>query len=651
MKTFLFNLLVIVFFGNIYYLPAQNKVLLPDHFSMIDKQYHAHLQRTHQSIIQNNFDLKYHRFFWVINPALRYISGSVTSYFTATSSPMNNIQFELSDSLSADSAFYAGNKTALNHSGNLLSITLNPPVVSGKLDSVTIFYHGAPPANGSGSFENYVHTSAPSMYTLSEPYGASDWWPSKNDLTDKIDSIDVYVVMPKGNHSASNGILVSEKPYNSNSTIDYWKHRYPIASYLICVAVTNYARYSDYYKYGTDSLQILNYVYPEDSATFRSRTPDVINNIRIFEQLFGPYPFRKEKYGQVECNIGGGMEHQTMTFLGRNAFNHFIMTHELAHHWFGNMVTCGSWEDIWLNEGFATYSLGISDQYLLGESTFQSYMKDQRNTIISQQQGSVFCSDTTDVSRIFSGALSYSKGSYLLHMLRWLVGDQNFFQALKNYMNDPAIKNSFARTLDLKHHFEIQSGKDLTNFFAEWFYGSGIPIYNTEVDQLPDLRTRVIINQTQYNSNVSFYNMVIPIEFKGAGKDTTVIFDHTYSGQTFYFNTGFRVDSVFFDPQNKILYYQKNITLNQLTSNRIIPEETVFISPNPVKDILQIHHNSGVINSVQIFNLEGKQISTTPLKQDETLFELNIQTLQPGMYILKTGTADGVITQKFIVTK
>ena len=240
MKTFLFQILVIIVFSNSIEINAQNKLISHDAFTnQSEKQLLKSKDRAFQATITNNYNLNYHRFFWFIDPAKRYISGSVTSYFTATTDLITSIQFQLTDSLSADSVFYKGNKTALSHTGNILTISLNPAVTIGKLDSVTVFYHGVPGLTGFGSFVSDLHNGAPCMWTLSEPYGASDWWPSKNDLTDKIDSTDIYVVMPKGNHAASNGILVSETPWGNTSTLAHWKHRYPIASYLVCVAVTN----------------------------------------------------------------------------------------------------------------------------------------------------------------------------------------------------------------------------------------------------------------------------------------------------------------------------------------------------------------------------------------------------------------------------
>ncbi|MDD4970511.1 MAG: M1 family aminopeptidase [Paludibacter sp.] len=654
MKAFSYLIVIfILLFNNSYLLKAQDKPFYQNNptLSTIEKQGQTIQTGQNQAIANNNYDLKYHRFNWNIDPAQHYISGSVTSYFVATQDLMNSIQFQLNAGLTADSARYAGKTINIDHPGDLINIPLNPTVSLGQLDSLTVYYHGVPGLSGFGSFGNYVHNGSPSMWTLSEPYGASDWWPSKNDLSDKIDSIDVYVVMPKGNHAASNGILVSETPYDANSILAHWKHRYPIASYLIAIAVTNYARYSDYYKTGNDSIQVLNYVYPEDSLDLRARTADVLMSMALFEQLFGPYPFLKEKFGHAECNIGGGMEHQTMTFLGKNSFNHFIFTHELAHQWFGDMVTCGSWEDIWLNEGFAAYCLGLSYEFLPTDYTFKAYMNDIRDDILRQVQGSVFCSDTTNVSRIFNSALTYNKGAYLLHMLRWILGDSDFFQGLRNYLNDPALKYKFARTTDLKRQLENQSGKDLTRFFDDWFYGTGVPNYSIQVTQQLDSSTQVTINQSQYNSNVSFFNMAVPIEFKGDTKDTTLIFNHTYSGQTFDFKPNFRIDSVFFDPKFKVLYNQSSITLNQVTQFQNVNDNKIAISPNPANALLNVHHKSGFVNLIQILDLEGRSQIITTARQEDTLLVLNIQNLQPGMYILKVGTSGWLESKKFIVTK
>lgn len=653
MRILTYPMLVLFLLMNCVISFSQQKITLPSHlgFSVGEKQISIDKSNLVQPPILDNFDLKYHRFNWIINPAVRYISGSVTSYFVATQPQMNTIQFQLGAGMSADSALFERKMTQVIHSGNVISISLSRVIHKGEIDSLTIYYHGVPTSSGFGSYNTSLHNGVPTMSTLSQPYGAADWWPSKNDLTDKIDSIDVFVIVPKGNHVASNGLLVSETPSGSNSTIAHWKHRYPIASYLIAVAVTNYARYTDYYKTGTDSIPILNYVYPEDSVVLRPITSDVVNTMALFERLFTPYPFKKEKYGHAECNMQGGMEHQTMTFLEKKSFAQYVLTHELSHHWFGDMITCGSWEDIWLNEGFATYCEGLSYEYLHTHDAWNNWIKALSSSVVSGDQGSVYCNDTTSVGRIFNSTLSYKKGAYMLVMLRGILGDKDFFQAIKNYLNDPQLKYGFAHTTDLKKQLEKQSGKDLTKFFAQWFYGTGLPIYDTHVKQQPGFGAVVTINQTQYKSNVAFFEMPLPIKFKGKNKDTTIVFNHTYSGQTFNINPGFKIDSVFFDPQKKLLYYSTQVSIDKTTNYD--PEKTskVIIAPNPAKDILHILNVTGDINFIHIFNAEGKSQNVLLTSQGNSLLELNIQQFQPGLYILQLGTSNRIEIKKFTVIK
>jgi hypothetical protein len=140
--------------------------------------------------------------------------------------------------------------------------------------------------------------------------------------------------------------------------------------------------------------------------------------------------------------------------------------------------------------------------------------------------------------------------------------------------------------------------------------------------------------------------MPVPIEFKGVNKDTTIVFNHTYSGQTFDINPEFKIDSVFFDPDNHILHYDFQTTLNQ-----IVTEDKFIILPDPATKFLEIQHKPGIINILQILNIEGKPVLTVPSKQEDSLLELNIQNLPSGVYILKIGTTDWLETKKFIVSK
>lgn len=311
------------------------------------------------SALTDDYDIKYHRLEWNINPNNYYISGTVTTYFMPKEANFVALHFDLANTLQVNSVIFHGQEVeTYSQSNNMLTINLPNSLAMAELDSVSVTYEGAPPSNGFGSFAQATHSGNPVLWTLSEPYGARDWWPCKQDLSDKIDSIDVLVRTPVAYKVASNGLL-QEIIEDGNEHIYHWKHRYPIPAYLIAIAVTNYAEYSDFVPVENGApIEVLNYVFPENLAVAQQATTATVEIMQLFNELFGLYPFAEEKYGHAQFGWGGGMEHQTMSFMG--GFSHLLQAHELAHQWFGDKVTCGSWQDIWLNEGFATYLEGLT---------------------------------------------------------------------------------------------------------------------------------------------------------------------------------------------------------------------------------------------------------------------------------------------------
>jgi len=359
--------------------------------------------------VGSDYDLKYHRFNWYINPDTSFISGDVTSYFVTQTAGFFQVSFELSNNLTVDSVRYAGAMVSFNHSSSVLDINLGTTLPLGRFDSVQVYYHGNPSAGvGFGSFIKDVHSGTNVIWTLSEPYGASDWWPCKNIFSDKIDSIDVIVTTPQFNRVASNGILVSETLNGGDKTF-HWKHRYPIAAYLIAIAVTNYSVYSDYVPLGNDTLEMLNYVYPENLAAWQAGTPYQIEVMQLFDSLFGDYPFMREKYGHCQFSWGGGMEHQTMSFVINEGFD--LLAHEMAHQWYGDKVTCNSWHDIWVNEGFATYCQGITLQSAWGGIYWPVWLRQRNDGVTALPGGSDYCYDTTMVTSVFDWRLSHQQGA------------------------------------------------------------------------------------------------------------------------------------------------------------------------------------------------------------------------------------------------
>ncbi len=508
-----------------------------------------------------NFDVKYYRCEWEVDPAIRYIKGTVTVYYVVTAAT-NSIALDLMDALTVNSVTQRSVALTKSQSNNVLTINLPATASPGTLDSVSINYGGVPPDTGFGSFVTSTHNSTPVMWSLSEPYGARDWWPCKNGLDDKADSIDVFITHPSAYTAASNGLLQSQIPVSGGSKlVTHWKHRYPIASYLICFAVTNYSVFNNTVQLSTGVLPMQTFCYPESLSSFQNGTANVLNAMQLYDSTFGPYPFMNEKYGHVQFGWGGGMEHQTSTFIVN--IGESLIAHELGHQWFGDKVTCGSWKDIWLNEGFATFlaSLYMENKY---PSSAISNRQSDINSITSQPGGSVLVDDTTNVNRIFDDRLSYTKGSHLLYMLRWILGDNAFFTALRNYQTDPAIIYGFATTADLKRNMEGASGRDLTYFFNEWFSGQGYPTYNVQWSNAGSGNVWIKMNQVTSHSSVSFFELPVALQFKNATQQATVVVNNISNGEVFLKSIGFVPTSVIIDPNAWLI--TRNNTSTQIAS-------------------------------------------------------------------------------------
>ncbi len=582
-----------------------------------------------------DYNLKYHRLEWNVNPTKAEISGKVTSFFVATED-LNNITFDLANNMTVSNVTQRGvNLSYQQNSNEELVINLPSTQNNGVLDSLTITYSGNPVSTGFDSFEISTHGNAkiPVLWTLSEPYGAKGWWPCKQDLIDKIDSIDVYITHPSQYKAASNGVLLSEKTSGSSKTT-HWKHKHPIPAYLIAIAVTNYAVYNDHVNNG--DFDVVNYVYPETLQSTKNATAVTPSIIDLYGSLFEMYPFADEKYGHAEFGWGGGMEHTTMTFMG--GWNRSLIAHELAHQWFGNKVTCGSWEDIWLNEGFATYLDALVIENFDGENTFKSWRTSRVNHITSQPSGSTFVSDTTSVNRIFDGRLSYNKGAMILHMLRYKLGDTDFFQSIKNYLADPKLTYGYARTIDLQKHFEAVSGKDLTEFFKDWFYGEGYPTYEVTWYQNPTSKeVQFTVNQTQSHNSVSFFEMPLPITVRGPGKSEIIRLEITENGQTFNTSLNFDITSIEIDPDKELISKNNSAVLGV---DLVKLENDIRIYPNPVKNILTIQNNSQThINRILFYNILGKIV----LQIENPTSKVSLEKLNFGMYLVKIDTDKGVI--------
>ena len=464
----------------------------------------------------SNIDVTYYK----LNLFLTYgppgnISGIVTVEAKATQNQLTTLFLDIVNQLTVSSVKLNG-ITNLNFSqpngSDQLRITLDRAYSTGEKFSVDITYQGAPGSRGFGSFIFSSHSGQPIMWTLSEPYGAKDWWPSKDTPGDKADSSDVWITAASNYVSVSNGKLISEID-NGNGTKTYkWKNSYPIAGYLISLAMTNYALHQDQFNYGGSSpMPVTHYVYPENLQQNISNLDNTVNVLQIFTQKFGPYPFLREKYGHAQFGWGGGMEHQTITSLV--SFSEMLVVHELSHQWYGDKVTCKDWQNIWLNEGFASYAECVYREAKYGTADYNSYVSNFM-TQAKNATGTIYVQNINDINQIFDSAREYKKGAIVLHMLRGVVGDSTFFQIMRQYANEPGLAYNVATTEDFQRIAERVSGMDLNYFFREWIYGENFPVYSVVWSYTQDVNEnyKVSLKITQsVNSNPSFFTMPIQI--------------------------------------------------------------------------------------------------------------------------------------------
>nr|WP_294938469.1 M1 family aminopeptidase [uncultured Flavobacterium sp.] len=617
-----------------------------------DEEYHSMIEAEMKSAAKTmdfrvnpntqNYNVTYHKLEFTVDPAVYNIAGVVTTNFTALAD-MTTITFDLTNELTVTSVMQGvTNLTFLQNANNELVITLPATLTAGNSSSVKITYSG-PPSSGEQAFVTSTHSGTPILWTLSEPFGARDWWPCKQDLNDKAESIDVYITAPSTYTSVSNGVQQSAIVAGANKTTHY-HHGYPIPAYLIAIAVTNYQICNQQGGLGTvpsPFFPIVNYIYPETAASTQTSlavTPQIIN---LYETLVGPYPFRSEKYGHAQFGWGGGMEHTTVSFMG--GWNRSLIAHEMAHQWFGDKVTCGTWKDIWLNEGITEYLSGLVVENLDGAANFVSWKSGKISSITSQAGGNLYLTDAQalDVNRIFSSRLSYDKGSMVTHMLRYKMGDVAFFQGLRNYLNDPALAYGYAVTPQFQAHMEVVSGQNLTEFFNDWVYMQGYPTYTINAQNIGGNQVRITINQTSSHISVPFFEMPVTVRLTGAGGLThDVVLNNTTNGQQFVVNVPFSATGAIFDPNKDIISRNSTITL---ATDTFELQQSISLYPNPSSDRLNIQLPDTIqLEKAEVYNMIGQLVAT------ETAPDFSVAGLSNGVHIVKITTSEGVTHKNFI---
>jgi aminopeptidase N len=577
------------------------------------------------------------------------ISGSGQIGATITV-PTDTFCFELNSSLTIDSIILLPAGTTANYVrvGQITYIILPSPLALNTNFNAKIYYKGNANTVGGAAIGDGFSTATSQTWqnqvtwSLSEPYSAYEWFPCKQFLQDKADSSWVFVTTSNQNRVGSNGLLVGVDSLPNNKVKYRWKSNYVIDYYLISIAVAKYVDYTYFVhppNLPNDSVMVVNYVYdnPNCLPTFKAQIDSNGLVLEYLSEKLGLYPFHKEKYGHAMAPFGGGMEHQTMTSVG-NLGNFSLNAHELMHQWFGDYVTCKTWKDIVINEGFASYGEYLAYEHFRGLPAAQADMAGVHNDVMQDANARVYFTDTTDVNRIFSSRLTYNKGNAVVHTMRFVLGDSLFFAGLRNFLQQYA--NATASIDDLKTSMEAFTGVNLSDYFSQWLYGYGHPIFSGQFfANGSNLYLR--ITHTTSSVNTTLFKTPLEIKCTGPNGDTTVRVNITANSNDFIIPYGRAVTNISIDPNNwllnKVGNISQNAALQTLDASDIARANAVDVWPNPAGNEVSIVVNNEPNATFALFDMQGRLCKQGPCGTVET------STLSNGVYVIRINTGAGTV--------
>lgn len=615
---------------------------------------------------ENKYDLKFYHLNLNVERNTRYVSGNVMSKAKVVVASLDSFAFILHQNHTIDSVYVNGAKRVFVRQDSLVKATAGTPIPLNTIFEAIVYYKGTCPSGGgaaigdgynlgtSGAWGNQV------SWSLSESLVAYQWFPCKQDLTDKIDSSWVFATTDSANMVGSNGLLKNVVSLGNKKRYE-WKSRYAIDYYLISVSTAKYRAYNLYAKpqyLAPDSIFIQNFVY--DNAinnpswnTQKTALNKIKQTIELQSKLFGMYPFYKEKYGHCMAPLGGGMEHQTMTTLG--FFDFELDAHELGHQWWGDNVTCKAWKDIFINEGWASYTEYLCHQYLptISGTTASSKMTSVHNSVMMQPGGSCYFTnaDTMDANVIFDSRLTYDKGSALIHMLRYTINnDSTFFNAIRGFQN--TYKFNVASVVDFKTYMQTYTGINLTQFFNQWFYGQGYPTFDVKWNQTGGNFILQSIQTQSMPSSVPLFITDMDYRVSRTAKPDTVIrLNHANLTENYIIPLSGTVTAIAVDPSNWILNKTigpvKDPSLNTSIGIEELSLATVFIGPNPTSDVLNVYLYNNEKATVEILDLNGKLISTQNMDKEA---QMDVSKYSNGIYnvIIKNNQGEIIKTSKVV---
>jgi len=600
-------------------------------------------------------------FYWLdldIEATGSYVSGNVMVQATSVVSALDTFSLDLaSANFTVDSvkaALNLGNfqaVTQFSQSGNDLVIILPFTASLSQTVQTRVYYHGtASTSTGGYPDGNAFFIGSTQNFSASPPYNSCTWWPAKQNLTDKADSSWFFITTDSANTTASNGVLVNTVPAGPGKKQCQWESHHIIDFYLISFVVGQYTMTTEYFHPTgrTDSMPVEFY------GLAPSYTLDVLQK---YSTLFGLYPFYDEKFGIASVYLGGGMENQTIVSLGIAGT---VIEHETMHQWFGDNVTCGSYTDLFLNEGFARWAESLYPELAAPDSAaaqaarinianeYENGSVEYGPGGLGYPKGSIYYynTDTVDILSLYANegrGMNYEKAALMITSLRFEINnDSLFFAGLKNYQTDFAGKT--ALTNDLIDEMENATGMDFTDFFNQWFWGYGFPTFNIKWHQQNGQLALAITQVASDTAETPLFKTSVEIEIKRLNDttavDTTIRLFISQNLTEMTIPCGDSVIGFVVDPNQYILNgpgtVTKDTSLPMNTSVQTLSNENpeYRIYPNPTSEYINIQYPGPDNQPVdaELYNAIGQVVLRQKVNPNVPLY---LNGLPNGVYMLQ----------------
>lgn len=611
------------------------------------------------------YDVKEYQIDLAVERDAIFIGGNVKIIAQVSAPSLSVFAFELHPNFTISNVEINGTSYSVSSSGRERRVTLPSPLAAGAALEATIFYSGNGPVNPSnldaGFWNNSNYT-----FTLCQPYGSAEWMPVKQILEDKADNgVKVKITTDANNRVGTQGLLKNTVELPGGKVRYEYESKYPIAYYLISIAVGQFVQHNIYANPTGAAQPILIENLARSSAELSSHLASINETayqLELFSDLFGPYPFADEKYGQARLPAPFSLENQMMSAMGTWGIS--TVAHELAHQWIGNSVALKSFSHIWLNEGFATYSEFLYREFKNSRSVANTTLSGWMSSVKSQPGGRVYVADSLNTDDIFNVRLSYQKGALIYHMLRYMVNDDAaFWAAIKSYTTAFAGKN--VNTQDLAQSLQNSTGINFNSFMQQWVYGQGFPTYQIrwawQAGQL-----YIESNQSTSHTSTPFFEMPIEVRVTNAqGQSKTIRLHQTQNQQAFWLDEAIEITALSFDPG---LWLLANHSISKLsappstppggggtenpTSLQDLQNLKLELFPNPTEAQVFLRWQEGAHAtdlSFTLFNTLGQAIEVfRPVAGQESL-TFSLEGQPKGVYILQL--SKGQASRRFKIVR